>query len=196
MKALTSITFATAAFAAGIKEHADTAVAATNTTTGATCGLGYTYCGYILKEQKSESFAFSLSFCGAFTLPLLLVLLSISKRSSTHQPSVDFDDATILTAYCAGGYCDSTNGTTDTDPMQGLYVCLPESAVPRQQQQRRDDEPYTGPVKIELLCACSGTPFGGGENVCLNPEGDHIGRCSTPCSNSDELSLRTYGTVG
>lgn len=94
----------------------------------------------------------------------------------------DFDDATILTAYCAGGYCDSTKGSTDTDPMQALFVCLPESAIPK--RDILDDPPYTGPVKIELLCACSGTPFGGGKNVCLNPDGDHIGRCSNACKNA------------
>ncbi|PSR85806.1 hypothetical protein BD289DRAFT_250166 [Coniella lustricola] len=151
MKALAVVVFAAATLAAGTQEHTVTTVATSNNTTAteATCGLGYTYCGYILKEQKN------------------------------------FDDATILTAYCAGGYCDSATGTTDTDPMQGLYVCLPESAVPRRDNSVGDDDgPYTGPVKIELLCACSGTPFAGGDNVCLNPAGDHIGRCSTPCANN------------
>ncbi|KAF3771062.1 hypothetical protein M406DRAFT_67397 [Cryphonectria parasitica EP155] len=154
MKALASFAMVTAALAAKISQHysnmgldlsATPAIAADNST-GAYCGVGYTYCGYILKEQKN------------------------------------FDEATILTAYCAGGYCDAGNGSTDTDPMQGLYVCLPESAIPKRNKQ--DDEPYTGPVKIELLCACNGKAFGGGDNVCLNPDGDHIGRCSTPCSNS------------
>lgn len=92
----------------------------------------------------------------------------------------DYDESTILTAYCAGGFCNS-NGTTDTDPMQALYVCLPESAIPK--RDAPDDDPYDGPVKIEVLCACSGTPFGGGENVCLDPDTDHIGRCSKPCKN-------------
>lgn len=96
--------------------------------------------------------------------------------------NADYDEATILTAYCAGGFCSSGNGTMDTDPMQALYVCLPETAIP-DKRDVNDDDPYVGPVKIELLCACSGTPFGGGENVCLDPETDHIGRCSKPCHN-------------
>lgn len=96
--------------------------------------------------------------------------------------NADYDESTILTAYCAGGLCTSTNGTTDTDPMQALYVCLPESGIPK--RAINDGEPpYDGPVKIELLCACSGTPFGGSENVCLDPGTDHIGRCSEPCRN-------------
>ncbi|KAJ4425223.1 hypothetical protein N0V82_000032 [Gnomoniopsis sp. IMI 355080] len=155
VKVLVTITYGPVALAASLKgsQHFDSrdltanghAVAASNST-GATCGVGYTYCGYILKEQKN------------------------------------FDEATILTAYCAGGYCNSSKGSTDTDPMQALFVCLPESAVPK--RDILDDPPYTGPVKIELLCACSGTPFGGGKNVCLNPDGDHIGRCSNACENA------------
>jgi hypothetical protein len=96
----------------------------------------------------------------------------------------DFDMGTILTAYCGGGYCDAAKGTTQTDPLQALYVCVPEEAVPRK-RDAEEDAPYTGPVKIELLCACSGKPFDSEENVCLNPKGDHIGRCSTPCVNTD-----------
>lgn len=92
----------------------------------------------------------------------------------------------ILTAYCGGGDCDSATGTTRTDPLQALYVCLPEKAVPRK-RDADDDKPYSGPVKLELLCACSGEPFDGEENVCLNPSGDHIGRCSTPCVNTDRV---------
>lgn len=67
--------------------------------------------------------------------------------------------------------------------MQALYVCLPQAAIPKAKRDTDGDEPYTGPVKIELLCACSGKPFGGGANVCLNPDADHIGRCSSACSN-------------
>lgn len=90
----------------------------------------------------------------------------------------------ILTAYCQGGGCDAKTGTTRSDPSQALYVCVPEGAKPRK-READDDTPYSGPVKIELLCACSGKPFDGGDNVCLNPAGDHIGRCSTPCVNTD-----------
>ncbi|KAJ4389334.1 hypothetical protein N0V93_006801 [Gnomoniopsis smithogilvyi] len=155
VKVLTIIAFGSGALAASLKgnQHFDSMdmesnnpVVAASNSTGANCGVGYTYCGYILKEQKN------------------------------------FDEGTILTAYCAGGYCNSTKGSTDTDPMQALFVCLPESAVPK--RSTLDDPPYTGPVKIELLCACSGTPFGGGKNVCLNPDGDHIGRCSNACENA------------
>ncbi|KAK2602342.1 hypothetical protein N8I77_008886 [Diaporthe amygdali] len=116
--------------------------------TGATCGVGYTYCGYILQGEKH------------------------------------FDMGAILTAYCAGGDCDSATGTTKTDPLQALYVCLPQAAVPKK-RNTDDDKPYSGPVKLELLCACSGKPFKGEKNVCLNPDADHIGRCSTPCVNSN-----------
>ncbi|CAN8096091.1 unnamed protein product [Discula destructiva] len=157
MKAFSTLIFASVALAATLKEHnqlgslgvePSTAPTAGNST-GPNCGVGYTYCGYILKEQKN------------------------------------FDVATILTAYCAGGYCDSKAGSTDTDPLQALFVCLPETAIPKRDLSTQDDAPpYTGPVKIELLCACSGTPFGGGENVCLNPDGDHIGRCSNACENT------------
>lgn len=97
--------------------------------------------------------------------------------------NADFDEVTILTAYCAGGFCGSGNGTTDTDPMQALYVCLPETAIPKKDVVDDDDDPYDGPVKVEILCACSGTPFGGSANVCLNPPTDNIGRCSKPCKN-------------
>ncbi|POS79721.1 hypothetical protein DHEL01_v201894 [Diaporthe helianthi] len=113
----------------------------------ATCGVGYTYCGYILQQEKH------------------------------------FELGSILTAYCQGGDCDSATGTTKTDPLQALYVCVPKDAVPRK-RDADEDAPYSGPVKLELLCACSGTPFAGGDNVCLNPPGDHIGRCSKPCINS------------
>ncbi|KAL1873253.1 hypothetical protein Daus18300_004073 [Diaporthe australafricana] len=117
--------------------------------TAPTCGVGYTYCGYILQEQKH------------------------------------FDVGAILTAYCAGGDCDSATGTTQTDPLQALYVCVPEAATPKEKKRDADDDkPYSGPVKLELLCACSGKPFDGEDNVCLNPDIDHIGRCSTPCVNS------------
>lgn len=113
-----------------------------------TCGVGYTYCGYILQQEKH------------------------------------FEMGSILTAYCQGGGCDAKTGTTRSDPSQALYVCVPEGAKPRK-READDDTPYSGPVKIELLCACSGKPFDGGDNVCLNPAGDHIGRCSTPCVNTD-----------
>lgn len=172
MQAFVTLVFSLGALAASLQshQHVDSMgmkPSATNST-GATCGLGYTYCGYILKEQKStDAPAFPPLFCRTMSL--------------TIYPQ-DFDEATILTAYCAGGYCNSTKGSTDTDPMQALFVCLPESAIPK--RHTFDDPPYTGPVKIELLCACSGTPFGGGDNVCLNPDGDHIGRCSNACENA------------
>lgn len=67
--------------------------------------------------------------------------------------------------------------------MQALFVCLPQAAEPKREVSVRD-EPYTGPVKVEVLCACSGSVFGGGTDVCLNPDGDHIGRCSSPCVNT------------
>lgn len=66
--------------------------------------------------------------------------------------------------------------------MQALYICLPQVAVPKKRDAIKD-EPYTGPVKIEVLCACSGKAFADGPNVCLNPDSDHVGRCSSPCSN-------------
>ncbi|KUI52734.1 hypothetical protein VP1G_00059 [Cytospora mali] len=150
MKAIASLVLVPLAAASVAMKHGmpfgSAAAPFVSNSTGASCGLGYTYCGYILKEQKN------------------------------------FDDATILTAYCAAGKCDSTKGTTETDPMQALYLCLPQAAVPKKRDVIRD-EPYTGPVKIEVLCACSGKAFGDGPNVCLNPDGDHIGRCSSPCKN-------------
>lgn len=109
--------------------------------------------------------------------------LSIATAADMCEP-VDFDLGAILTAYCTGGDCDSATGTTQTDPLQALYVCVPQGAVPKKKRGAAADEPYSGPVKLELLCACSGKPFDGEDNVCLNPDGDHIGRCSTPCVNS------------
>lgn len=150
MKSIFSLMLAPLAAASVAMKHGmdlkSTAAPFVSNATGASCGIGYTYCGYILKQQKN------------------------------------FDDATILTAYCAAGLCDSTNGTTKTDPMQALFLCLPQTAVPKKRDVVKD-EPYTGPVKIEVLCACSGVAFGGGANVCLNPDADHIGRCSSPCAN-------------
>lgn len=67
--------------------------------------------------------------------------------------------------------------------MQALYVCVPETAIPMKMDGDDPSSTYDGPVKIEVLCACSGTPFGGQEDVCLDPETDHIGRCSTACHN-------------
>lgn len=73
MKALASLIVAPLAFAAILQEHQHfssvsldssssvPAVAVSNSTGGAYCGIGYTYCGYILKEQKSKS---SLSCIG------------------------------------------------------------------------------------------------------------------------------------
>lgn len=177
VKVLATVALGPVALAASLKAHqhfdsmdmeSNSPATAASNSTGATCGVGYTYCGYILKEQKSNS----------HVAPLI-------SKDATMTDKIwlaDFDEATILTAYCAGGYCNSSKGSTDTDPMQALFVCLPESAVPK--RDTLDDPPYTGPVKIELLCACSGTPFGGGKNVCLNPDGDHIGRCSNACENA------------
>lgn len=65
MQSFASLIFASAALAAAVNEHGPyyssmgmqtstyPALAASNST-GAYCGVGYTYCGYILKEQKSE----------------------------------------------------------------------------------------------------------------------------------------------
>ncbi|KKY30179.1 hypothetical protein UCDDA912_g09904 [Diaporthe ampelina] len=96
--------------------------------TAPTCGIGYTYCGYILQQEKH------------------------------------FELGAILTAYCGGGDCDSATGTTRTDPLQALYMCLPKDAIPKK-RDADDDKPYSGPVKIELLCACSGEPFDGEDNM-------------------------------
>lgn len=63
MKALATIFSAPLALAAIItdQDHFTSASlslspisAASNNTDGAYCGIGYTYCGYILKEQKSK----------------------------------------------------------------------------------------------------------------------------------------------
>lgn len=64
MKTLAAFLFAPLALAGVLSEHQhmpnmnmdSTAPIAgvSNTTGGAYCGVGYTYCGYILKEQKSK----------------------------------------------------------------------------------------------------------------------------------------------
>lgn len=63
MKALASLIFVPVALAASLQasQHfesmsleSDAPAVATSNSTGANCGVGYTYCGYILKEQKSS----------------------------------------------------------------------------------------------------------------------------------------------
>lgn len=174
MKAVASLLLASLVAAKVAMKHGmdldSVAAPFVSNSTGASCGIGYTYCGYILKQQKS------------MTPPLPTPAQKPFLYEQSLMIAVDFDEATILTSYCAGGLCDSTNGTTKTDPMQALFLCLPEAAVPKKRDGIKD-EPYTGPVKIEVVCACSGEAFGGGPNVCLNPDADHIGRCSSPCTN-------------
>lgn len=65
MKTFTALLFAPLALAGVLAEHqhmsnmdmesAASPIGGANSTGGATCGVGYTYCGYILKEQKRES---------------------------------------------------------------------------------------------------------------------------------------------
>lgn len=174
MKTSSIFNFAPVALAATLHEYQHigkmglASFATRTNSTGANCGIGYTYCGYILKEQKSTT-------CRP----------PLTQEQRLLTICADFDEATILTAYCAAGYCNSTSGTTHSDPMQALFVCLPESAIPKRDKFADPaPPPYTGPVKIEVLCACSGTPYGGEKNVCLNPDGDHIGRCSSSCENA------------
>lgn len=73
MMTLAALMFVPVALAATLKDHQplsnagvdmDSSItqAATITNSSGTCGVGYTYCGYILKEQKSTSHnLFSLS---------------------------------------------------------------------------------------------------------------------------------------
>lgn len=179
MKVLTSLLLAPVALVHGkINPNRFTkpgSMARASNATAPTCGVGYTYCGYILQQEKRRRLPNTLS------IPSSTAGMT---DAYTWALPTDFETGAILTAYCSGGGCDSATGTTMTDPLQALYVCLPEKAVPRK-HDADDDKPYSGPVKLELLCACSGEPFDGEENVCLNPSGDHIGRCSTPCVNTD-----------
>lgn len=67
MKALATLLLVPVALAAMLKEHQHLGSMGTGVepiatppgdggnTTGPNCGVGYTYCGYILKEQKSTS---------------------------------------------------------------------------------------------------------------------------------------------
>lgn len=65
MQTFIALLFAPLALAGVLAEHqhmsnmgmesAASPIGGANSTGGATCGVGYTYCGYILKEQKRRS---------------------------------------------------------------------------------------------------------------------------------------------
>ncbi|KAK4157199.1 hypothetical protein C8A00DRAFT_29910 [Chaetomidium leptoderma] len=58
------------------------------------CGAGFTYCGYILRDHKN------------------------------------FPEQDIIQAYCAAHKDNCINGTTKTDPIEGLYLCVPPDTTP------------------------------------------------------------------
>lgn len=96
MKALASLIFAPLAFAAILQEHqhfsssmslessSTPGVAVTNSTGGGYCGIGYTYCGYILKEQKSKG---PLS-CFGHHRPLTPIPVQTLMRPPFSRPTV------------------------------------------------------------------------------------------------------------
>ena len=118
------------------------------------------------------------------------------KHPADRNQKPGFKEEDIVKAYCAGNKGNCANGKTKTDPIQGLYVCLPPQAAPKPKMKGRRQAPpssSTSPAsvlgggtgggntcivpapgnRIELLCSCS--------NQCLNPYSDHIGRCDAPC---------------
>ncbi|KAL8403110.1 hypothetical protein RB594_008391 [Gaeumannomyces avenae] len=118
---------------------------------GAHCVTGATYCGYILVEDQG------------------------------------FNETTVKEAWLAGkvhshsgldsgGQAVAAANSTDKAWLSTLYVCLPVDAKPKLEGRQIPGVcEDAGPRKLEVLVYCKGT--GKIEDVCLNPEGDRIGRC-------------------
>ncbi|KAJ9138507.1 hypothetical protein NKR19_g7853 [Coniochaeta hoffmannii] len=121
------------------------------------CGLGYTYCGYILKNHQGfpESDVVKAYCAGAAdncasgtpkTDPmnaLFICLPPTSQRMGVLLPR----QAPQPSSGGSGGGAAPPNGCSST-PGPGN--------------------------KLHLLCSCGGQ--------CLNPDADHIGRCDKPCA--------------
>ncbi|KAI0431957.1 hypothetical protein F5Y09DRAFT_354474 [Xylaria sp. FL1042] len=139
--------------------------------TGAKCGKGYTYCGYMLTGVGHSTSIYLLTpliqypyfpiFSPIFpylSLPSSTFLIKVALTRDISSP--DFAPADIDKSYCNGLPELCPGGKPKTNVDQAVYVCM-------------EDQPST----VQLLCACSGT--------CLNnATSNYIAHCDKPCVNN------------